>query len=228
MFKTLAVAAAAAVCTSGALAATAVGSATLIDTATVHAGTTGPLTYLSYVSGGNGATGWADGSTWGGDGYTPAAAMATADHHWLQYDAPILMFSAAALDSVIAVPAIDHGWTPDNTGEFWEAFEFRVFGCLGASTTACVEEGKITDVYTLGVDNAGSGKNADDWTTRWGFSKSYNYFAVFSGDRLVGGYYSPGEGEIDALAVAIPEPGTYALMSLGLLALGFRRRAAAR
>lgn len=68
-------------------------------------------------------------------------------------------------------------------------------------------------------------KNADDWTSQWNFTGSYNYFAITSGDRLVGGPFSPGEGEIDALAAApIPEPETYALFAAGLAALGFMTR----
>lgn len=230
MIKRLALAVAAAACASASFATTTVGGATLIDTATVHAGTVTPASYLSYVSGGNGNTGTADGFTYTNGGYTPAAAMATADHAWLQFDDPILMFSAAALNAVIAIPAIDHGWTPGNTGEFWESFEFVIKGCSAAAISSCSEIGTITDVYTLGVNNAGSGMRADDWTTRWAFKGSYNYFGVFSGDRLVGGCYSCGEGEIDALASGmVPEPSTYALLAGGLGLVGFmarRRRAA--
>lgn len=205
---------------TNAYATTTIGGATLIDTAVVHSGTVSPTTYLSYVSGGNGATGWADGSTWGGS-TTPAAAMSTADHYWLQYDPAILMYSATPLSSVIAIPAIDHGWTSGNTGEFWEAFEFKIYGC---SATGCLEEGKITQVWERGVDDTGPMKNADDWTTQWSFTGSYNYFAVISGDRLVGGPFSPGEGEIDALAAPIPEPETYAMLLAGLGLLGFMAR----
>jgi hypothetical protein len=68
-------------------------------------------------------------------------------------------------------------------------------------------------------------KNADDWTTQWEFARSYNFFAVTSGDRLMGDSpFSPGEGEIDALAVAVPEPETYALFAAGLGALAFVAR----
>lgn len=228
MIQRLAIAIAAAACASASFATTTVGGATLIDTATVHAGTVTPVSYLSYVSGGNGLTGVSDGSSWGSTGESPAVAMATADHHWLQYDAPILMYSATALSAVIAVPALDHGWTPGNTGEFWESFEFVIKGCSAASITSCSEIGTITDVYTRGVNDAGSLKNADDWTTRWAFKGSYQYFGIFSGDRLVGGPYSPGEGEIDALASGVPEPQTYAMMAAGLALLGVaarRRRA---
>src|SRR5437870_583802 len=84
--KRIALAAAIAVSAVPALATTAVGSATLVDTATVHSGTVSPTTYLSYVSGGDGLIGFADGSTWGGAPGTPASAMSTADHIWLQYD----------------------------------------------------------------------------------------------------------------------------------------------
>lgn len=207
---------------STAFATTTIGSATLIDNATVHSGTVSPTTYLSYVSGGNGATGWADGSTFGSDGFPAAWAMSTADHHWLQYDPAILVYSPVALSSVLAIPAIDHGWTADNTGsEFYEAFEFRIFG--SDSTGALLEEGHITNVWVRGVEDAGAWKNADDWTSQWSFTGSYNYFAVVSGDRLVGGPWSAGEGEIDAIA-AIPEPETYAMLLAGLGLIGFAAR----
>ncbi|AEJ01187.1 PEP motif putative anchor domain protein [Nitrosomonas sp. Is79A3] len=203
---------------SSAFATTTIGGATLIDTATVNSGTVSPTAYLSYVSGGNGATGWADGSTYGITGISAASAMATADHNWLQYDPAIVVYSATALSSVLAIPAIDHGWTSGNTGEFWESFEFRIFG--SDSSGALLEEGHITNVWAKGVDDSSALKNADDWTTQWSFTGAYNYFAVVSGDRLVGGFYSPGEGEIDAIA-AIPEPETYAMLLAGLGLLGF-------
>lgn len=231
MLKRLSLAAALAVVIPGAWATTAVGSATLLDNATVHTGTVTPTNYLRYLSGGNGSTGTADGTNYTLDGVpNPAAAMATADHRWLQFDAPIFMTSDNTfLSSVLAVSAIDHGWTMNNTGvEFFEAFEFKIFGCTAATFTACTEEGKITDVYERGVDNVGAGKNADDFSSVWGFSRGYNIFAITSGDRLVGGPHSPGEGEIDALAYAnpVPEPSEFALMIAGLGALGFvaRRR----
>ena len=202
---------------------TTVGGATLIDTATVHSGTVAPTSFLSYVSGGNGLQGFATGSTWGGTGDTQATALATADHIWAQYDPAIIFYSSVAISAVIAVPALDHGWTPDNSGEFWEPFEFKIYGC--SVTGGCTDAGVITDVWTKGVDDTGAYKNADDWTTRWSFSSAHNYFAVVSGDRLVGGCYSCGEGEIDALGVAaIPEPETYAMLLAGLGLLGFAAR----
>ncbi len=48
---------------------------------------------------------------------------------------------------------------------------------------------------------------------------------VVSGDRLLNRPFSPGEGEIDALAAApIPEPETYALFGAGLGVLAFVAR----
>ncbi len=105
MLKQLIIASAAAACASASFANTTVGGATLIDTAVVHTGTVTSVSYLSYVSGGNGTTGTADGSSYTIGGYTPADAMTTADHAWLQFGDPILMYSATALTVVIAVPA---------------------------------------------------------------------------------------------------------------------------
>lgn len=218
MFKPIFLAAAAALCGVPAHAVTVIGGATLIDTATVHAGTVGPLVFMSYVTGGNGMTGTADGTTWTVGGPPPAVALATADHVWAQFDPAIVMSSPVATNAVIAIPAIDHGWTSDNTGEFWEPFEFRIFGCT--ATAGCIEEGVITDVWTRGVDDSGPGMNADDWTTRWAFSTSYSFFAVIGGDRLVGGWYSGGEGEIDALAILVPEPPSPLLLGGGLVLVG--------
>jgi len=205
-----------------------IGNVTLIDPATVHGGTVAIGPTLSYVSGGNGATGTADGTSFTSGGYTPAAALALADHVWAQYDPAILFSSATATSSLIAIPAQDHGWSPDNSIEGWEPFEFRIFGCT--SPTSCLDAGVITDVWTRGVDDLSSAKNADDWTTRWAFSGSYSLFLLTSGDRLVGGGvpgHSPGEGEIDALALETPEPSTLALIGMTLLSLfgfGMMRR----
>lgn len=205
--------------------ATTVGGATLIDTATVHAGTVSPSSFLSYVSGGNGFQGIADGSNWAQTGDSQASALATADHLWAQFDPAIMFYSSVATNSVLAIPALDHGWTSGNTGEYWEPFEFQIFGCSSSSSGSCTDIGKITDVWTRGVDDTGAYKNADDWTTTWGFSTAHNYFLVTSGDRLVGGCYSCGEGEIDALGVSpIPEPETYAMLLAGLGLLGFAAR----
>lgn len=210
---------------------TTIGGATLIDTATVHAGTVTPTGYLTYMSGGDGTTGTADGTTYTIGSATPGAAMAGADHVWLQFDPTIFMSSGGvALTSLLAVPAIDHGWTSGNTGEFWEPFEFRIWGCTAAVLSACTE-GHITDVYTRGVDDSGTGKNADDWASVWAFGSAYSIFAITSGDRLVGsppGGFSSGEGEIDALAITrpVPEPETFALLASGLALMAFvaRRR----
>ncbi len=107
MFKRISLAAVLAASITPAFATTAVGSATLVDNATVHSGTVAPTTYLSYVSGGNGAVGFATGSTYGFDPSTPAQAMATADHIWLQYDPAILMTSGNTfLSQVLAIPAL--------------------------------------------------------------------------------------------------------------------------
>jgi PEP-CTERM motif len=210
--------------------ATLIGGADTIDPVTVHNGTiVNTITTLSYVSGGDGLQGTADGTTWSATGDTQATALANADHLWAQFDPAILFHSLTATSSLLAIPAIDHGWTSGNTGEFFEPFEFQIFACTTSNVSSCTIAGVITDVYTRGVDDIGSSKNADDWSSVWAFNGSYNYFLLTSGDRLVNGPYSPGEGEIDALAVLVPEPSTLAIIGLALLSLlglGVMRRRA--
>jgi hypothetical protein len=229
MFKKRTLAALLLTAFSSAYGGPTIGGATLVDPATVHATTVTPTGYLTFLSGSNGTTGTADGTSYTIGGASPAAAMATADHVWAQFDPAIFMTSGAlALTSLLAIPAIDHGWTSGNTAEFWESFEFKIWGCTSAVMSACTE-GHITDVYTLGVDDTGVGKNADDWATVWAFDAAYSIFAITSGDRLMGsppGGFSPGEGEIDALAItgAVPEPSELALMLAGLGAIGYMSR----
>jgi hypothetical protein len=175
MAKRIVIACALAAAASTGFAQTIVGGATLIDTATVINGTVNPTTFLTYVSGGDGVTGNANGSSFTilSPGLTTGSALATADHQWAQFDPVIVMHSNVALSDVIAIPAIDHGFAAGNTGEFWESFEFVIYGCAGATTglTAC-EQGRITKVWTRGVDDSGASKNADDWTARRSFNGS--------------------------------------------------------
>ncbi|HEY2561776.1 MAG TPA: PEP-CTERM sorting domain-containing protein [Caldimonas sp.] len=227
MFQRLAIAAALAAASTAGLAQTVVGGATIIETAVVHPGTVSASSFLTYVSGGDGVTGTANGTSFAYDGVAdPAAAMAAADHRWLQFDPGIFMSTGGTLvNSVLAIPDIDHGWEVNNNGENWEPFEFKIWGCTSATPTACTE-GTITDVYTRGIDDTGASKNADDFATVWAFGQSYSIFWITSGDHLSSAGHSPGEGEIDALAIpgAVPEPETYALFAAGLGALAFVSR----
>ena len=116
MFKQIAIAAALATSASAGFAGTVIGGATLLDTATVINNTVSPTTFLTYVSGGDGTTGDADGTNFNYLALTGAQAMNTANHQWLQFDAPILMHSNTALTDVIAIPAIDHGWSRGQRG----------------------------------------------------------------------------------------------------------------
>lgn len=218
-------------------AATSIGAVTLVDDAVIHEGTVVPGALLTFVSGGRAdtdGTGTANGTDYTYDGGTfaqRAAALAAIDHVWAGFDPALLLSSPVPLSRVLAIPAIDHGWTPGNTEptQAHEPFEFIVWGC---DAGGCLEPGRITDVYVRGVDDTGPSRNADDWASVWAFSRSYLFFAVTGGDRLVGGPYSIEagmlEGEIDALAAfstPVPEPSAWAMLMAGisLLWLAFRR-----
>lgn len=173
----------------------------------------------TYLSGGTGLTG--TGTTWpadAGDGLANVSQEASnIDRYWLQYNSSgpnqagsIQYQFSSATSSVVAVAGIDHGPLP------YEALEFIIWGWTGNSW----EEGSISAIYDQGVDAAWA---FDDFSSVWSFSAEYSRFAVSGGTHLVG--YGGTEGEIDGLAmVAVPEPATLVLLSLGLIGMGYSKR----
>lgn len=129
---------------------------------------------LTYVSGGNGLTGIAD--TWPLDCGGPAAAASAYDHCWLQFPERIIWKAPSATDSVFAIPGVDHDPIP------YENLEFIIWGSDDGVTW---EEGKIRAIYRDGFDTAATtvGKS-DDYTSLWGFSKSYVYFSTEGGTHF--------------------------------------------
>ena len=170
----------------------------------------------TYVSGGAPLTGiatcWPSGAACdpGGSAVTPAAAASAIDHYWLQYDPPIVFSVPSPQWQIVAVPGIDHGPLPG------ESLEFIVWG--SSDGTALTEEGAITAVYDDGVDGTvgavitGPGAPhvgvglSDDFTSVWTFNNRYSFFIVTSGDHIAG-FSSPGEGEIDGLAMVVYDVG---------------------
>jgi PEP-CTERM putative exosortase interaction domain len=111
-----------------------------------------------------------------------------------------------------------------------ENLEFIVWGANSA-TPGSWEEGKIVSIYRDGFDTANTEVgHSDDYASRWQFTQGYTFFRVTSGDHWVGGPFSPGEGEIDALVrvSAVPEPSALLLLGSGLAGLvgwSMRKRA---
>lgn len=165
----------------------------------------------SYVSGGGPLTGIAtcfpSGAVCdpGGVAVPPFAAASAIDHYWLQYNPPIVFSFTSPKSQVVAVAGIDHGPLPG------EALEFIVWG--SSDGIALTEQGAITAVFDDGVDGSvgaaivgpGGATNiglSDDFSSVWSFNNSYSFFIVTAGDHILG-FSSPGEGEIDGLAVRL-------------------------
>ena len=113
-----------------------------------------------------------------------------------------------------------------NPGVSGTSYGFYDYVCYAASAGVCTS----FELYTTGNGNSGtfSVNGADSW----------NHFALFelaSGSYVLGftgqnGIFGEGEGDfqdtvIELQSTGVPEPGTVAIMGLGLAALGlFGRR----
>ena len=192
------------------------------------AGTAAYTEVATYVSGGNGLTG--SGPVWpldAGDGLGNVYQEASnVDRYWVNYDssgagqpgAGSLIFNFVnATSDILAVAGVD-GSLPSTT---YEAMEFIIWGWTGSMW----EEGAITAIFDDGVDAAWQ---YDDLSSVWSFSGAYTQFAVSGGTHYTGPATcaSCTEGEIDALAAfrQVPEPGTAALLGLGLIGMMVARR----
>lgn len=163
----------------------------------------------SYVSGGSGLIGRAN--TWPIASTSAIAGSEIGDHQWIQGDPAILFKFGLKLNEVAGISGVDHGPLPN------EALEWIVWGSNAAGDL--LEEGAIKIIYDDGVDPAaGVLGESDDFSSVWGFSSDYDYFAVTSGTHIAG-FNSPNEFEIDGLAAVVPIPAAFWLFSSGLLGI---------
>lgn len=113
-----------------------------------------------------------------------------------------------------------------DSGEY--TFEFSEM-----SVTSPIEQGFITTSFTVPHED-GPATDAATWRCTLTSCERPDSYGFGSGSYSVpGGFFNPGEGftftisgEVSALAMALPEPGTVAMFSLGLLSLigAMRRR----
>jgi hypothetical protein len=201
------------------------------------------LTYGTYMQGSEGGGVSPDPTNYGYvyDGGLPSYGNAR-DYYWLHdtsagsgtlANAPTgLWYDLGGLANKLAVfPIIDHDPLPG------EAFEYDVFMSNDQATWI---EATLETLYDEGWD--ADPNIADGWTTVWtmGSGQTFRYASVAwgnPGNPDPSYYYADGDAEIDAVAGLteqgggvdpIPEPGSFALLALGLVPFGWalRRRLA--
>jgi len=194
-----------------------------------------PCSYTlgTYCAGGNGTTGIAPdpigacGLNYALTAETPAAALNTLNHHWLQSAvAPKVVDFGSPVNTAIVFVAVDHGPFPE------EGIESTVWGsnaCDISSFPTGWTLGTLTTIYGKGWEDigcGGAGTEADDFVGQYSFAGAgFRYVAVHANfsitifdtpahiswsasgdDSGVAGWQSF-DDEIDAVGTPICNPG---------------------